>query len=55
MWIKFKEENAPISMTLKEIPIAKSVKELAQETLVEVRDEESDEIIEYRKLFALKI
>ena len=55
MWNQFKEKNAPLSETLEQIPIAETTKEITRETLVEIRDKESGEIIEYRKLFALKI
>ncbi len=55
MWNQFREEKAPLSETLKQISLTDSAKKIAKETLMEVRDEESGKIIEYRKLFALKI
>ncbi|NPE09767.1 MAG: hypothetical protein GNW80_15915, partial [Asgard group archaeon] len=55
MWNQLREEKAPLSETLKQISLTDSAKKIAKETLMEVRDEESGKIIEYRKLFALKI
>jgi hypothetical protein len=49
------KENSPITNTLKHVKLANGIKKISQETNVEIRDEESGKVIEYRKLFALKI
>ena len=55
MWNRMTEQKAPLKETLKEIHIDTSAKRLAKETVLEVRDERTGDIVEYRKLFSLKI
>ena len=55
MWNKLQEQEAPLSETVKLISLESTVKNIKKETVLEERDEETGEIIEYRKLFALKI
>ncbi|NHJ31537.1 MAG: tetratricopeptide repeat protein [Asgard group archaeon] len=55
MWEKLRKEDAPLVEILKQVPLEKTLKEITKETSIELRDEKSGEIIEYRKLFALKI
>ncbi len=52
---KYQEQKAPISETIKLVSLENTAKSIKQETVLEERDEETGEIIEYRKLFALKI
>ena len=37
------------------LELANGIKKTSQETTIEVRDEETGKVIEYRKLFSLKI
>ncbi|MBK5112148.1 MAG: tetratricopeptide repeat protein [Candidatus Heimdallarchaeota archaeon] len=55
MWNRLTEQKAPLKDTLKEVHLDNRAKQLANETIVEVRDERTGDVIEYRKLFALKI
>ena len=55
MWNRMKEQKAPLKDTLKEVHLDSSAKKLANETILEVRDERTGDVIEYRKLFSLKI
>jgi hypothetical protein len=55
MWNKLQEQKAPISETVKFVSLESTAKNIKQETVLEERDEETGKIIEYRKLFALKI
>jgi len=55
MWNRMKDQKAPLKDTLKEVHLDSSAKKLASETVLEVRDERTGDVIEYRKLFALKI
>lgn len=55
MWTKFQEKNLPLVDTLKQVSLVSTVQEIAKDTVVEKRDEETGKTIEYRKLFALKI
>ncbi|MHA1212247.1 MAG: hypothetical protein ACTSSH_07285, partial [Candidatus Heimdallarchaeota archaeon] len=55
MWNRMKEQKVPLKDTLKEVHLDSSAKKLASETILEVRDERTGDVIEYRKLFALKI
>ena len=55
MWNKLQEQKAPLSETMKLVSLENSLKSIKQETVLEERDKETGEIIEYRKLFALKI
>ncbi|NHJ48140.1 MAG: hypothetical protein FK733_10160 [Asgard group archaeon] len=48
------KQKAPINETIKLVSLESTVKNIKQETVLEDRDE-SGQIIEYRKLFALKI
>jgi len=55
MWTKFQERKLPLVDTLKQVSLENTVQNIAKDTVVEVRDEETGKTIEYRKLFALKI
>jgi tetratricopeptide (TPR) repeat protein len=55
MWINLQEQKAPLEDTLKQVKIDNSARQIADETIVEVRAEGTDEVINYRKLFALKL
>jgi len=55
MWSKFQEQEAPLSETLKEIPLKSTTSDIVKETIMEVRDENTGYIKEYRKLFTLRI
>ncbi|NPE09765.1 MAG: tetratricopeptide repeat protein [Asgard group archaeon] len=55
MWEKLKEQNPPILEVLKQVPIEETAKHIVKDTVMEVRDEKTGDVIEYRKLFALKI
>ncbi|MCK5047075.1 MAG: hypothetical protein KAS22_10885, partial [Candidatus Heimdallarchaeota archaeon] len=55
MWNRMKEQKAPLKDALKEVHLDSSAKKLANETILEVRDERTGDVIEYRKLFSLKI
>ncbi|NHJ48137.1 MAG: hypothetical protein FK733_10145 [Asgard group archaeon] len=52
---KFQEQQTPISETIKLVSLESSAQNIKQETVIEERDQETGEIIEYRKLFALKL
>jgi len=52
---KLQEQKAPLIETVKLVSLENSLKSIKQETVLEERDKETGEIIEYRKLFALKI
>ena len=49
------ERKAPISETVKLASLENTMQTIKEETVLEERDEETGKIIEYRKLFALKI
>jgi hypothetical protein len=53
--MKFQEQNVPIDETVKLVSLENTTKSIKQETVLEKRDQETGEIIEYRKLFALRI
>jgi len=55
MWTKFQEQNLPLVDTLKQVSLENTVQEITKDAIVEVSDENCGTIIEYRKLFALKI
>ena len=55
MWTKFQEQKLSIVDTLKQVSLESTAQNIAKDTVVEVRDEETGKTIEYRKLFALKI
>lgn len=52
---KFHEQQAPIKETIKLVTLENTAQNIKQETVIEERDKETGEIIEYRKLFTLKI
>ena len=52
---KFQEQKVPISETIKLTSLKNTMQNIKQDTVLEERDEETGKIIEYRKLFALKI
>ncbi|NPE09989.1 MAG: hypothetical protein GNW80_17045, partial [Asgard group archaeon] len=52
---KLQERKAPISETVKLASLENTIQNIKKETILEERDEETGKIIEYRKLFALKI
>ena len=55
MWNNFQKQNTPLAETIKQVSLENTAKEISQDTLIEVRSDETDKIIEYRKLFTLKI
>jgi tetratricopeptide (TPR) repeat protein len=55
MWKKLQKLKAPLSDTVKLVSFESTIKNIKQKTILEERDEETGKIIEYRKLFALKI
>ncbi len=52
---KYQEQQASISERVKIVSLESTVDDIKQETVLEERDKETGEVIEYRKLFALKI
>ncbi len=54
MWNKFQEESPPLKKLLQEVHLDATAQEIAKESVLEVRDEKSEEPVEYRKLFSFK-
>ncbi|NHJ48407.1 MAG: hypothetical protein FK733_11540 [Asgard group archaeon] len=52
---KFQEQKVPISETVKLVSLENTARNIKRETVIEERDQETGEIIEYRKLFALRM
>jgi hypothetical protein len=52
---KFQKEQASLSERVKIVSLESTAEVIKQETVLEERDEETGQIIEYRKLFSLKI
>ena len=52
---KLQERKAPISETVKLASLENTMQNMKEETVLEERDKETGKIIEYRKLFTLKI
>ena len=52
---ELQEKQAPLSEKMKLVSLKNTIKDIAKETVIEERDEETGKIIEYRKLFVLKI
>ncbi|NHJ39390.1 MAG: hypothetical protein FK731_05100 [Asgard group archaeon] len=52
---QFQKQQAPISKKIKLVSLENTTQNIKRETVIEERDQETGEIIEYRKLFALKI
>ncbi len=52
---QLQERKAPLSETVKLASLENTIQKIKKETVLEERDEETGKIIEYRKLFALKI
>ena len=52
---KLQERKAPISETVKLASLVNTMQNIKEETVIEERDKETGKVIEYRKLFALKI
>jgi hypothetical protein len=55
MWNKLQEQKAPINETIKLISLESTAKNIKKDTVIEERDKESGKVIEYRKLFTLKL
>jgi len=55
MWQQLQEENSSLVETIKQVPLENSIKRITRETIIENRDEKTGKIIEYRKLFSIKI
>ncbi len=55
MWTELQESKAPISETVKFVSLESTAKHIKKETVIEEKDKKTGKIIEYRKLFALKI
>jgi tetratricopeptide (TPR) repeat protein len=52
---ELQEQKAPLSETIKFVSLDKTFHKIKEETVVEERDQETGKIIEYRKLFTIKI
>ena len=52
---KLQERKAPINETVKLASLVNTMQNIKEETVIEERDKETGKIIEYRKLFVLKI
>jgi tetratricopeptide (TPR) repeat protein len=52
---QFQEQKAPLSETLKLASLENTMNSVKQETVLEERDQETGVVIEYRKLFSLRI
>ncbi|NHJ03291.1 MAG: tetratricopeptide repeat protein [Candidatus Heimdallarchaeota archaeon] len=52
---KLQEQQAPLNETIKLVSLENTIKNITKETVIEERNKETGQIIEYRKLFALKI
>ncbi|MHA1210979.1 MAG: tetratricopeptide repeat protein [Candidatus Heimdallarchaeota archaeon] len=55
MFHKLQEQKSPLSEIVKLASLETTVKSIAQETVLEERDKKTGQIIEYRKLFTLKM
>ena len=55
MWNKLQEEKPPVAERVKLVSLENTVKEISKETVLEERDKETGKIIEYRKLFVLRL
>ena len=55
MWKELQEKKSPLIETIKQVPIEKTIDRIAKETIIEERDEQTGKVIEYRKLFVIKI
>ncbi|NHK32819.1 MAG: tetratricopeptide repeat protein [Asgard group archaeon] len=55
MWNELQVQKAPINESIKHVSLESTTKNIKKDTILEERDEETGNIIEYRKLFALKI
>ncbi len=55
MWNNLQKEKPPIADRVKLVSLNNTMKDIAQETVLEDRDEETGKIIEYRKIFSLKL
>jgi hypothetical protein len=52
---QLQEQKAPINESIKIVSLDSTLKSIKKDTILEERDKETGNIIEYRKLFALKI
>jgi hypothetical protein len=55
MWQQLQANNTSLSETIKQVPLENTINRIIKETIIEERDEITGKIIEYRKLFALKL
>lgn len=54
-WMKLSEKKQPLAESVKHVSLGNAIKKMTQTTDIEVRDEKSGEIIEYRRLFEISI
>jgi len=54
MWNTFQEENVPLRDLLREAHLETTAQEIAKDSVLEVRNKETETVIEYRKLFSIK-
>ena len=55
MWQQLQEQNTPLVETIKQVKLNSTIKRITQETVLEKRDEKTNETVEYRKIFTIKI
>ena len=54
-WNELREQKAPLSKTVNLVSLANTLENIKRDTVIEERDKQTGKIIEYRKLFVLKI
>ncbi|NHJ03538.1 MAG: tetratricopeptide repeat protein [Candidatus Heimdallarchaeota archaeon] len=54
-WKNLQKQEPSVSEVIKQAKLENGLRNFAKETVLEVKDEKTGEIIEYRKLFALKL
>ncbi len=54
-WMKLSEKKQPLTESVKHVSLGNAIRKMTQTTDIEVRDEKSGEVIEYRRLFEISI
>jgi hypothetical protein len=54
-WNELQEQKAPINETVSLVSLPNTLENIKRDTVIEERDKETGKIIEYRKLFVIKL
>ena len=54
-WKKLSDKKQPLTETVKQISLENTIRRITHNTDIEIRDEKTGEVVQYRRLFDIKL